>query len=104
MHNKETYIAGAMDWVVQYHKELEDRFMQIYKNEIPEFGEPIDSQLAKYVDGLGNWVRASDQWGFESERYFGKKAQEIGKTRWVTLLPKEKVEEIGPQLVDDSKL
>ncbi|KAH9006423.1 terpenoid synthase [Lactarius hatsudake] len=104
MHNNKTDIQGAMNWVYDYHKELEARFMDLYENKIPKFGEPVDTELAVYVDGLGNWVRASDQWGFESERYFGKKGPEIEKTRWVTLLPKERSEDIGPQLVDDSLL
>jgi len=104
MHHNKTDIKGAMDWVYNYHKELEAKFMDIYENKIPKFGEPVDTDLAQYVDGLGNWVRASDQWGFESERYFGKKAPEIQKTRWVTLLPKERSDELGPQLVDGSLL
>lgn len=104
MHHNKTDVQGAMDWVYNYHKELEAKFMDIYENKIPKFGEPVDSELAIYVDGLGNWVRASDQWGFESERYFGKRAPEIQKTRWVTLLPKERSDEIGPQLVDASLL
>jgi Delta6-protoilludene synthase len=104
MHHNKTDIKGAMDWVYTYHKELEAKFMDLYENKIPKFGEPVDTELARYVDGLGNWVRASDQWGFESERYFGKKAPEIQKTRWVTLLPKERSDEIGPQVVDGSML
>ncbi|KAH9072901.1 terpenoid synthase [Lactarius deliciosus] len=104
MHNNKTDIQGAMNWVYDYHKELEAKFMDLYENKIPKFGEPVDTELAVYVEGLGNWVRASDQWGFESERYFGKKGPEIEKTRWVTLLPKERSEDIGPQLVDDSLL
>jgi len=104
MHHNKTDVQGAMDWVYNYHKELEAKFMDIYENKIPKFGEPVDTELAQYVDGLGNWVRASDQWGFESERYFGKKAPEIQKTRWVTLMPKERSDELGPQLVDGSQL
>ncbi|KAI0295705.1 terpenoid synthase [Russula brevipes] len=104
MHHNKTDIQGAMDWVYNYHKELEAKFMDIYENKIPKFGEPVDADLAVYVDGLGNWVRASDQWGFESERYFGKKAPEIQKTRWVTLMPKERSDDLGPQLVDGSLL
>ncbi|KAI0052749.1 terpenoid synthase [Auriscalpium vulgare] len=105
MHQEKTDIKGAMDWVVQYHKTLEDRFMELYE-QVPslDFGERVNKELAVYVDGLGNWVRASDQWGFESERYFGKKAPEIQKTRWVTLMPKERTDEIGPQIVDGSML
>jgi hypothetical protein len=101
MHQNKTDIQGAMNWVSNYHKELEAKFMDLYENAIPKFDEPVDTKLARYVDGLGNWVRAGDQWGFESERYFGKKGPEIEKTRWVTLLPKRRVEDVGPQLVDD---
>ena len=104
MHYHETDIQGAMDWVYKYHKELQARFMDIYENKIPKFGEPVDTELAQYVDGLGNWVRANAEWNFESGRYFGKKGLEIQKTRWVTLLPKTHSEEVGPLLVDESML
>ncbi|KAI0062689.1 terpenoid synthase [Artomyces pyxidatus] len=103
MHHEKTDIEGAMCWVARYHKALEARFMELY-DQVPKFGGLIDSQLAIYVDGLGNWVRANDQWAFESERYFGKKAPEIQKTRWVTLMRRERTEEIGPQIVDCSML
>jgi len=104
MHQHKTDIQGAMNWVHDYHKEVEAKFMDLLENKIPKFGEPVDSELARYLDGIGNWVRANDQWNFETERYFGKKALEIGRTRWVTLLPKERPEYIGPLLVDDSLL
>ncbi|KAI9457980.1 terpenoid synthase [Lactarius psammicola] len=104
MHQYKTDIQGAMNWVYDYHKELEAKFMDLYENKIPKFGEPVDTELARYVDGIGNWVRANDQWNFETERYLGKKAPEIRRTRWVTLLPKERPEYIGPLLVDGSLL
>ena len=87
-HNK-TDIQGAMDWTYQYHKEVQAKFMDIYKNMIPKFGEPVDTELAQYIDGIGNWVRAHVEWSHECDRYFGKRGKEIQKTRWVTLLPKE---------------
>ena len=101
MHHNKTDIQGAMSWVYGYHKELEAKFMDLYENKVPKFGGQVDTELARYVDGLGNWVRAGGQWAFESERYFGKKGPEIEKTRWVTLLPKGRSEDVGPQLVDD---
>ncbi|KAI0296936.1 isoprenoid synthase domain-containing protein [Multifurca ochricompacta] len=106
MQEKKTDVQGAMDWVGEHHKKLEARFMDIYENEIPKFGEPVDSELAQYVDGLAVWVRGNDQWNFESGRYFGNKGQEIQKTRCATLLPKARADDydIGPQHVDDSKL
>jgi hypothetical protein len=104
MHDNKTDVQGAIDWVHNYHKGLEAKFLDIYENKIPKFGEPVDTEMAQYVEGFGNWVRANDVWNFESERYFGKKGPEIQKTRWATLLPKERSDEIGPQHVDDSKL
>ncbi|KAH8982765.1 isoprenoid synthase domain-containing protein [Lactarius hatsudake] len=100
MHQHKTDIQGAMNWVDDRHKELEAKFMDLYENKIPKFGEPVDTELARYVDGIGNWVRANDQWDFETERYFGKEAPEVGRTRWVTLLPKEHPESIDAMLVD----
>lgn len=98
MHHNKTNIQGAMNWVYDHHKEPGAKFVDLYENKIPKFEEP---ELAQYVEGLGNWVRTGDQWGFESERYFGKKGPE---TRCVTLLPKGHREDIEPQLVDDSLL
>src|ERR1700761_182068 len=89
MHQNKSDIQGSMNWVHDYRKELESKFTDLYENKIPKFGEPVDTELARYVDGIGNWVRANGQWSFETERYFGKKGPEIEKTRWVTLLPKE---------------
>ncbi|KAH9169505.1 terpenoid synthase [Lactarius sanguifluus] len=100
MHQHKTDIQGAMNWVDDRHKELEAKFMDLYENKIPKFGEPVDTELARYVDGIGNWVRANDHWNFETERYFGKEAPEVGRTRWVTLLPKEHPESIDPMVVD----
>lgn len=103
MHQHQTDIQGAMNWVYDHHKGLEARFMNLYEDKIPKFGEPVDNELARFVDGIGNWVRSNDQWCYESERYFGKKAPEIGTTRWVTLLSKERPEyDIGPLLVNAS--
>ncbi|KAI0298098.1 terpenoid synthase [Multifurca ochricompacta] len=104
MHQNKTDIQGAMDWIYEHRKGLERTFMDIYENKIPKFGEPVDKQLAQYVDGLGNWVRANGQWGFETERYFGKRGAEFQKTRWVKLLPKRDPDEIGHQLVDELEL
>ena len=96
MHQNKTNIRGAMDWVYQYHKEIQAKFMDIYKNNIPKFGELVDMELAQYVDNLGNAVRGNVEWCYECERYFGKKGKEIQKTGWVTLLPKKPLEEVAP--------
>ncbi|KAG2151606.1 terpenoid synthase [Suillus bovinus] len=55
---------------------------------IPKWGEPIDSQVREYCDGLGNWVRANHDWSFETERYLGTNGLEIQRERWILLMPK----------------
>jgi len=106
MHENKTDVQGATNWVYDYHKKAQARFMDLYENQIPKFGEPVDSELVRYVDGMANWVRANHQWSFESERYFGKRGPEIEKTRWVNLLPKEhpSPDYVGPVIADDSLL
>ncbi|KAG6825478.1 hypothetical protein H0H92_003608 [Tricholoma furcatifolium] len=78
---------GAMDWVVNYGKEVEMKFLDGLKR-VPSWGPEIDQQMKQYLYGLANWPRANDSWNFESGRYFGSKGREIQKTRRVPLLPK----------------
>ena len=80
-------IAGAVEWIRVYHEELQGQFMEKYR-EVPRWGDPVDGKIARYIDGMANWVRGCDQWHFESQRYFGKDASEIQRTRWVRLLPR----------------
>ena len=87
MHQFDTDIQGAMDYIGEQHDGLAEAFL-LNKDHLPSWGEPIDSQVARYVDGLGNWVRANDQWSFESQRYFGTEGLDILKHRAVKLLPK----------------
>ncbi|KAB5518870.1 terpenoid synthase [Coniochaeta sp. 2T2.1] len=97
---------GALNWVAGYHAALENHFNAAYSS-LPRFGGPLDLEFQSYVDGLGNWPRANDQWSYESARYFGNRGLEIMKTRTLHLLPKAEVkqdEEVGPQAIDESLL
>lgn len=87
MHQFDTDVQGAMDYIGNLHDRLAGAFL-LTKDRLPSWGEPIDSHVARYVHGLGNWVRANDQWSFESERYFGTKGLDIMKHRVVKMLPK----------------
>ncbi|KAL7282972.1 terpenoid synthase [Trametes coccinea BRFM310] len=87
MRQFNTDIQGAMDWIARYHDRLVDQFLHHYAN-LPSWGPEIDAQLRRYVDGLGNWVRANDCWSFESQRYFGKEGSKVQDSRVVALLPK----------------
>ena len=90
MHERDVDLQGAMDYIGELHEGLVKSFL-LAKDRLPSWGEPIDSQVARYVDGLGNWVRANYQWSFESQRYFGTKGQDIMKHRRVEMLPKLRI-------------
>jgi len=96
MHEFDTDVNGAMLWVADHFKEVEKKFFEA-KAALPKWGEPIDSQVRQYCDGLGSWVRGNDEWSFETERYFGSKGPEIKRKRWNMLIPKDCLEKLGPR-------
>ncbi|KAG1854771.1 isoprenoid synthase domain-containing protein [Suillus tomentosus] len=97
----DTDVNGAMLWVADRHTKLEQEYFEAIAA-IPKWGEPIDSQVKEYCNGLGNWVRANYDWNFESERYLGINGLEVQRKRWILPMPKDHLsgcEEIGPVLV-----
>ncbi|KAG2040647.1 terpenoid synthase [Suillus americanus] len=105
MHELDTDVNGAMLWVMDHHTKIEKKYFEA-EAAIPKWGEPIDSQVREYCNGLGNWVRANYDWHFESERYFGTNGVEVQRRRWISLMGRKSrkdhlkgCEEIGPALV-----
>lgn len=86
MQQFEVDLSGALLWLEEHHRLLESDFMSQYTQlkALIGFNNP---RVTKYVEGLGNWVRANDCWNFESQRYFGDKGRSIQITRHVPLLP-----------------
>lgn len=103
MHEHNTDVNGAMLWVEDYLLKAGERFHAAMAA-LPQWEEPLNSQVKEYCDGLGQWVRATDAWSFESERYFGNKGLEIREKRWMSLLPKKDTTEVGPIHIDTSLL
>ncbi|EJD08331.1 terpenoid synthase [Fomitiporia mediterranea MF3/22] len=87
MHELNVGLDAAMQWVLNFHRETEAKFLDAVKR-VPSFGPEIDRQVKHCVNGLANWPRGSDCWNFESGRYFGSKGLEVQKSREVALLPK----------------
>ncbi|KAJ7887375.1 terpenoid synthase [Mycena leptocephala] len=93
MTQNQTDIAGAMQWISDRHDELVEHFLAIrddilnHRNGILSWGPNIDSQIEKYIDGLGQMVRGNDQWMFEIGRYFGDEANahEVQLSRTVVI-------------------
>lgn len=77
-----------MDHLGTWHRELATKFLTKMNN-LPSgpWSVEIDAKLKVYVWGIGNWLTANIEWGFESERYFGSHGLEIREHRLVTLLP-----------------
>ena len=83
-------VNRAIDWVEKRHEELEKEFVEKH-DRLPKFGEPLDSQVERYVEDLAKWVWANARWSFECSRYFGTEGMEImEKTKWVKSVPKLK--------------
>ena len=101
MHEFDTDVNSAILWVADHLTELEKKVLETMAT-VPKWGEPIDSQVKQYCDGMGNWVRAFDEWGFESKRYFGANGLEVKRKRWVLLMEKDswKSKGVGPVFVD----
>ncbi|KAF7374243.1 Terpene cyclase [Mycena sanguinolenta] len=84
-------LAGAVQWVSDRNDEAVERFLAIRddvhhrRNGVPSWGEDIDMQLDKYINGMAYWVRGHDEWSFSCERYFGKEGPEIQRSRAVVI-------------------
>ncbi|KAF8547657.1 terpenoid synthase [Imleria badia] len=101
-----TDVNGAMLWAQDFHTKLEQKFHAAMAA-LPQWDEPLNSQVKEYCNGLGQWVRGNDDWEFEGGRYFGNRGVEIKEKRWMALMPKQRkngTPEIGPVLVDSSQL
>ena len=103
MNEHNTDVNGAMQWAGNFLLGAAQRFHDAMAA-LSQWEEPLNSQVKEFCDGLGRYVRANDDWSFESERYFGNKGLEIQEKRWMSLLPKKIATEIGPVHVDSSLL
>jgi hypothetical protein len=87
MREMDKDIQGAITWVVERHQKLLNRFLFLAAS-LPTFGRDHDHDVRRFVNGLGNWVRANEAWSFSSARYFGDKGLAIQKSRIISLLPR----------------
>jgi hypothetical protein len=61
-------VQEALDWIGRLHDEYVSEFLAAYHEMMAELSETDDEDNANaisYVDSLGNWIRANDQWSFE---------------------------------------
>ncbi|CVK85123.1 uncharacterized protein FMAN_02036 [Fusarium mangiferae] len=67
---------------------LEERYQdwQSSIEQLPSWGPDIDTNVARYIQGIQNVVQANITWSFRSGRYFGKQAPEIRRTRMIDVM------------------
>lgn len=95
LHNWVTIIAleqnigiqDAVDYLGALHDRTKAKFVAATQT-LPSWGEPTDSAVGRYVDSVGNWVRANYEWSFESRRYFDSHGADVRKTLQLIMLPK----------------
>lgn len=69
MNEKQLDLHAALEWIGELHDRLVAQFLSDFPK-VPSFGsEALDAEVAIYVDGLGNWVRANDTWSFEASQF-----------------------------------
>lgn len=88
MNEYHTDVNGAILWVEDHVSGVRERFHAAMAS-LPQWEEPLDSQVKEFCDGVGQCVRGIYEWGFESRRYFGSKGLEVKKNKWVKLLPRK---------------
>ncbi|KZS87846.1 terpenoid synthase [Sistotremastrum niveocremeum HHB9708] len=82
-------LQSALDHSGQLYQSLLTKFLSTLR-EIP-FGswtEEVEKDAREYVWGVGNWVSATVEFGFESGRYFERGA-EVKESGEVELLPRK---------------
>jgi hypothetical protein len=62
MKNNGTDVASGIQWISDYHDEIVDHFLRLRDdvlthNGVPSWGEDLDRQVARYIDGLGTCDR-----------------------------------------------
>ncbi|KAG5645541.1 hypothetical protein DXG03_005816 [Asterophora parasitica] len=98
MANKNMTIQEASDYAGTVCDALVDRFITAQAR-LPSWGASVDSEVARFIQGLGCWAKGNLDWSFKTLRYFGVKHLEIKETRLVTLRPREL-----PEDLDDSDI
>ena len=73
-HNIE--LQSAMDLAGQRCIDCITKFEEI-RQILPTWGAEVDQQVARYVQGLQNWIVGSLYWSFACRRYFGSQAESV---------------------------
>lgn len=85
---KDMSLQDAADYSGVIFRELLDKFIQGQKA-IRSFGADVDRDVKIYIKGVEEWIIGNIHWSFDCQRYFGKRGQEVKKSRVTKLGPVE---------------
>jgi hypothetical protein len=83
-HERGVDLQEAMDIAGGFFANYAEEY-NTWKERLPSWGPEVDAAISKYVKGMGACVRGYIEWSFTGPRYFGSSAEEVKKTRRVTL-------------------
>ncbi len=87
MHEKDIGYQAAIEQAAKMVRDTIVRF-ETHRAQLPSWGPERDEMVAKYVQGLQDWMIGNACWSFETERYFGSDGAKTKETLRVPLLPK----------------
>jgi len=70
IHEHHLDVPAAMKWLEGFGRQRVTTFLNGIK-ELPSWGPEIDDKVRQYIDDIGYLVRGTDDWCYESERYWG---------------------------------
>ncbi|KAL4259877.1 Isoprenoid synthase domain superfamily protein [Pleurotus pulmonarius] len=77
-------VQAAFDRAGREFGDLWNRF-ELCRLELPTFGEAIDLDVQRFVDGMKAWVVGHLHWCFETPRYFGDMKDSVKATHMVVI-------------------
>ena len=84
IHEHQVDIPATMKWLEVFGRDTVVTFLTGI-NALPSWGPEIDDKVQQYINDIGYIVRGTDTWCYRSERYWGEKGKEVGRTRIATL-------------------
>jgi len=82
---REIGLQEAFDVAGQLFQNNAEEFLR-NKELLPSWGPEVDEVVSRYVTGLECWVGGSLEWSLSCRRYFGDSAEEVRRTRRVSLV------------------
>ncbi|KAF8870958.1 terpenoid synthase [Infundibulicybe gibba] len=90
MHERGSTLEEAVAGISRLNDDLIRVCLEEYERIPKQWGSStLDTEVAEYIHGIRNWVRANECWSYESQRYFGKAGLEVRRTGAVEIMQRQ---------------